>query len=490
MPAFDPGVLESLVGVTFSAGSLVQYITAQDADPNAGTLTVDSSNRDGSFTSPAVTVTAVNASYTAAFNSYNASASDYYNHYFATFGTITLSNGLTYTIFATSSNGLVLSSDPFLIETDNVLSARFFTLTNDPNPTFPLSFDNNATAYVGPVCFAEGSRILTARGEVAVEDLVEGDEVVTAAGGLRPAIWIGSRHMRCDRHPRPEEVQPVRVRAGAFGDGLPVRDLRLSPGHAVAVDGVLVPISLLINGATIVQEPVETVRYFHVELDAHDVILAEGLACESYFDDGNREVFGNAPGHLALYGRLDPQDWDQACLPILRRGPESEALRQRLRARAQTLGWTQSRALQVTLEADGQSVAPVFSTEQRLWFLAPAARTLRLCSPATVPALVEPGHGDPRRLGVAVSALRIGGEPIDLASDALDRGFHRLERRDAETVGRSWRWTDGAAELPSTPHPTMIEVEVLMVCPRWIAPDQTLNQASPLAPRLRLVEAG
>jgi hypothetical protein len=490
MPAFDPGVLESLVGVTFSAGSLLRYDSSQNPDGAAGTLPVDASNLNGAFPSYALEITAVNASYTAGFQTYDATATDYYLHYFPSFGTITFTNGTstrTFTIFATSSNGLVLSEDPFLIEKDGNLGASFFTLTNDPNPTFPLSFNNDATAYAGPVCFAEGSKILTARGEVAVEDLVEGDEVVTAAGGLRPAIWIGSRHMRCDRHPRPEDVQPVRVRTGAFGDSLPVRDLRLSPGHAVAVDGVLAPISLLINGATIVQESVETVRYFHVELDAHDVILAEGLACESYFDDGNREVFGNAPGHLALYGRLDPQDWDQACLPILRQGSESEALRQRLRTRAQTLGWTQSRALQVTLEADGQSVAPVFSTEQRLWFLTPAARTLRLCSPATVPALVEPGHDDPRRLGVAVSALRIGGEPIDLASDTLDRGFHGLERREAD--GRSWRWTDGAAELPSTPHPTMIEVEVLMVSPRWIAPDQTLNQASPLAPRLRLVEA-
>jgi hypothetical protein len=364
-----------------------------------------------------------------------------------------------------------------------------FTLTNTPNPTFPLDFNNDAAAYAPP-CFAEGTRILTARGEVAVEDLVEGDEVVTARGGLRPAIWIGSRRIRCDRHPRPAEVNPVRVRAGAFGDGLPIRDLRLSPGHAVEIDGVLVPVSQLINGATIVQEPVESIRYFHVELDAHDVILAEGLACESYLDDGNRQVFGNAPGHLALYGRLDPQDWDQACLPVLRPGPESEVLRGRLLARAQDLGWTLSRAAQVTLEADGQAVAPVFSTEQRLWFLAPAARRLVLRSPASVPSLVMPGHIDPRRLGVALADLRIGGETVDLASDALNHGFHPPERHEAGGVRRLWRWTDGAAELPATPASTMIEIEVSMVSPRWVAPDQTFNQASPIAPRLRLVEAG
>jgi hypothetical protein len=366
---------------------------------------------------------------------------------------------------------------------------RIFTLTNTPSPTFPLDFNNDAAAYTAP-CFAEGTRILTARGEVAVEDLVEGDEVVTARGGLRPAIWIGSRRIRCDRHPRPSEVNPVRVRAGAFGDGLPTRDLRLSPGHAVEIDGVLVPVSQLINGATIVQEEVEAIRYFHVELDAHDVILAEGLACESYLDDGNRQVFGNAPGHLALYGRLDPQDWDQACLPVLRPGPESEALRERLLVRAQTLGWTLNRTAQITLEADGQALAPVFSTEQRLWFLAPAAQRLVLRSPASVPALVIPGHADLRRLGVALADLRIDGEAVDLASDALNHGFHPPEHHEAGGVRRLWRWTDGAAELPATPASTMIEIEVSMVSPRWVAPDQTFNQASPIAPRLRLVEAG
>lgn len=488
MPAFNPGVLESLVGVTFSAGSLALYGSSQSADGDGGTLTVDAGNVDH-VVPGALTVTAVNASYTAAFDVYTQTAADHYYHYFATFGTITLSNNVTYTIFATSSNGLVLGLDSYLVELDGQVFGSFYALTNTPSPTYPLSFDNDATAYVAPVCFAEGSRILTARGEVAVEDLLEGDEVVTVGGGLRPVIWIGSRQVRCARHPRPSEVYPVRVRAGAFGDGLPARDLRLSPGHSVAVDGALVPISLLANGATIVQEPVDTVRYFHVELDAHDVILAEGLACESYFDDGNREVFGNAPGHLALYGRLDPQDWDQACLPVLRQGSESEALRRRLQDRAQALGWTQSRAVQITIEADGETIAPVFSTERHLWFLAPAARALVLRSPASIPALMQPGEHDWRALGVAVGGLRIDGRTLDLASETLGRGFHDLEHHSTETDRPSWRWTDGAAELPAASHPTLVEVEVLSVSPRWIAPDQTLNQASPLAPRLRLVEA-
>ena len=488
MTAFNPGVLESLVGLTVTQVRIANNV-GQIGDAIAGTVTMDPAG----YYTPTLntTVVAVNANYTPAYDTAGG------EHMFATFGTITLNVGgvtVDYTIFATNSNGFLMTQGVGSHMSESDLTTPnynfyFYELINGQvlNPTYPLSFDNDAAAYVAP-CFAEGTRLLTARGEVAVEDLVEGDEVVTAAGGLRPVIWIGSRRVRCDRHPRPHEVNPVRVRAGAFGDGLPIRDLRLSPGHAVAMDGVLLPVSLLINGATIVQEPVESVRYFHVELDAHDVILAEGLACESYLDDGNRETFGNAPGHLALYGRLDPQEWDQACLPVLREGPESEGRRRRLLARALELGWTQSHDLQLTLDADGQSVAPVFSAGPRLWFLAPVARTLSLRSPAAVQA-PEPGRFDPRALGVAVNGLRIDGEAVDLASETLGRGFHPLERHASEGVDQSWRWTDGAAELPATSRPTMIEVEVLMVAPRWIAPDQTLNQASPLAPRLRLVEA-
>jgi hypothetical protein len=492
MSAFDPGVLESLVGVTFQIGSLTEYDYPADyatLDPLIGevNLTDTPGYIVGTISDPAYVVSAT-SSYTAAYTDGFG-----YGH-FSSFGSITLnfngSNTVLY-IYGASENGLFLSTIDKLSSAEIASGAgALFSLTNTPNPTFPLSFNNDAAAYVAPVCFAEGTRILTTRGEVAVEDLVEGDEAVTAGGAVRPVIWVGSRRMRCDRHPNPSAVHPVRVRAGAFADGVPSRDLRLSPGHAVNIDGVLVEISLLANGATIVSEPVDAIRYFHVELDAHDVILAEGLACESYLDDGNRETFGNAPGHLALYGRLDPVDWDQACLPIERHGPRTEALRARLRARAEDLGWCLTADPQFTLEADGQAVSPVFSTAQRAWFLVQAAQRLVLRSPASVPALTTPGHSDPRRLGVALSALRVGGEAIDLTSDALGQGFHALERQEADGVHRLWRWTDGAAELPATPTSTMIEIEVSMVSPRWVAPDQTLNQASPIAPRLRLVEAG
>jgi hypothetical protein len=140
-------------------------------------------------------------------------------------------------------------------------------------------------------CFAAGTRISTARGRIRVEALVEGDRATTQSGMHRRVIWTGRRHINCREHPLPESVYPVRIRAGAFGDDIPIRDLHLSPDHSVFVDGVLTPIRYLINGSTIVQIAVDEVTYYHLELDRHEVILAEGLACESYLDTGNRAAF-------------------------------------------------------------------------------------------------------------------------------------------------------------------------------------------------------
>jgi hypothetical protein len=140
-------------------------------------------------------------------------------------------------------------------------------------------------------CFAAGTRILTADGARAVERLSVGELVATQRGRLAPIAWIGERHIDCRRHPRPHLVRPIRVRADAFGPGRPVRNLVLSPDHAVAVGGVLIPVRHLLNGVTVVQQAADEVRYFHVELPEHDVLLAEGLEVESYLDSGNRAMF-------------------------------------------------------------------------------------------------------------------------------------------------------------------------------------------------------
>jgi collagen type I alpha len=187
----------------------------------------------------------------------------------------------------------------------------------------------------GVVCFARGTRLAGPDGEQRVECLAVGDRLLTASGQPRRIVWIGRRRIDCARHPDPNAVWPVRVRAGAFGPGLPRRDLLLSPQHAVFAEGVLIPVRVLANGGTIRAEARRAVEYFHVELDRHDVLLAEGLPVESYLDTGDRACFENGGAALVLHPDFARLAWDAgACAELKVTGPEVEAVRASLAERA------------------------------------------------------------------------------------------------------------------------------------------------------------
>jgi collagen type I alpha len=160
--------------------------------------------------------------------------------------------------------------------------------------------------------------------------------VLTAAGATAAVTWTGSRTVRCDRHPNPRSVWPVCVRAGAFGPLLPRRDLWLSPNHAVHVEGVLIPVRLLVDGARVVQVPLAEVRYHHLELARHDILLAEAMPAESLLPGTDRASFAEADGPTRLHAEFaDPTDaslaWDAiACAPLVVTGPVLERARRRL----------------------------------------------------------------------------------------------------------------------------------------------------------------
>jgi len=182
-------------------------------------------------------------------------------------------------------------------------------------------------------CFAAGTRIATERGEVAVEDLVEGDRVHTVIGGdLKPVTWIGHRIIDCMRHPEPRQVWPVRIAAGTFGRARPSQDLYLSPDHAVYVEGVLIPVKYLINGSSIVQVPRQSVTYYHVELPQHDVLLACGMPAESYLQGATRNDFANGGGPVSLHPDMSTRIWEaEGCAPLVVTGPAFEAARRRVK---------------------------------------------------------------------------------------------------------------------------------------------------------------
>jgi hypothetical protein len=151
------------------------------------------------------------------------------------------------------------------------------------------------------ICFYPGTRIATPTGERPVEELRRGDLVLTAAGVAAPVRWMG-RQTVATAFADPARSLPVRIRAGALGEGLPRRDLLVSPGHAMLVDGVLVTAAALVNGVSIVIErDVPAVfTYHHVELADQSLILAEGAPAETFLDNAARESFDNWEEHAAL----------------------------------------------------------------------------------------------------------------------------------------------------------------------------------------------
>jgi collagen type I/II/III/V/XI/XXIV/XXVII alpha len=203
----------------------------------------------------------------------------------------------------------------------------FFNFASEGTPTFLIG----PHSITDVACFASGTRIRTERGEIAVEALVIGDIAVLAGGRTSPVIWIGQRAVECRRHPDPDAVRPVCVAAGALGSGLPVRDLVLSPDHALYLDGVLIPVRLLVNGKSIARTRADRVTYYHVELAEHDLLLAEGAATESYLDTGDRSNFANGGGSIRLFADFSTNaaaSWEtKGCAPLIVSGRQLDAVR-------------------------------------------------------------------------------------------------------------------------------------------------------------------
>ncbi|AWN55477.1 Hint domain-containing protein [Methylobacterium sp. 17Sr1-1] len=228
-------------------------------------------------------------------------------------------------------------TNPKFIDSGSYMSSFQRRFSTEPQITrYDVTTSSVSDTPFSPVCFTTETRIRTTRGEVAVEDLKIGDRAITASNTTRTVTWIGHRRLAADGRTLPAAQQPVRIRAGAFGPGLPARDLRLSPGHPVLVGadadgtgGHLVPIMCLINGTTIAREPVASVTYWHVELDTHDILLAEGLPAESYYDMGSRVWFAGVDGAL-VDPDFVPADAHGRCRPVATDGPVVEAERARL----------------------------------------------------------------------------------------------------------------------------------------------------------------
>jgi len=315
--------------------------------------------------------------------------------------------------------------------------------------TFSILNDGGVAELVP--CFAAGTRLLSEAGEVAIEDVAVGDVLVTVrANGpaSRRVVWTGSRHVDIACHPTPALVRPVRICAGAFGPDLPARDLRVSPLHRIYHQDHLFEALTLVNGATIFQEAsCQSVTYHHVELESHDVLLAEGLPAESYLDTGNRACFAGGE-RVELHPDFTARHWTQSCVPMIFEGPAMQALKVLLLARADALGHRLTAADDLHVLADGARIEPVRLSATRSAFMLPAnVADIALRSRSFVPAQCRPASQDGRTLGLCVARLQLDGLDLLLEDDGVSAdGWSRFERFAA---GAAQRWTTGDTPLPA-----------------------------------------
>ncbi len=207
-------------------------------------------------------------------------------------------------------------------------SSLTVTPDNTSNPSTQWDLSTGAIP-----CFVTGTLIATPSGAVPVELIAAGDLVLTADGEAMPVRWLG-RTVVSRAFTDPLQVLPVRIKAGALAPNVPARDLLVSPSHAIRVGDVLAQAGALVNGTSIVREQnvLPVFSYYHLELDTHALVLAEGAAAESYLEgveDIGFQNFDQRKAPQAVKEMPYPRVRAQRQLPL--------AVREQLAARAAAL---------------------------------------------------------------------------------------------------------------------------------------------------------
>lgn len=182
-------------------------------------------------------------------------------------------------------------------------------------------------------CILKGAMIATADGARKIEDLKVGDLLPTAFGETSAVRWVARYSVKKSdpRKPWAESVKPIRIARSALAPNVPENDLFVSSGHALLLDGLLIQVGNLINDATIARYDAaeyDELEYFHIKLDGHGVVYAEGAPVETMAKVDQSAV--NFDEYVRLYGV--PSTETARCAPFATYGGGRGEFKSRIRS--------------------------------------------------------------------------------------------------------------------------------------------------------------
>ncbi|KAA8384422.1 Hint domain-containing protein [Acetobacter sp. DmW_136] len=349
------------------------------------------------------------------------------------------------------------------------------------------------------ICYLAGSMIRTPNGDVAVEDLRVGDAVLAYGRGEaepRQIVWAG--HAQATVNPTladDEAGYPVRIVQDAIADGVPYKDMLVTPEHCLYFDGRFVPVRMLVNGSSIFYDRTFTsYTYYHIETPEHAVIMADGVLSESYLDTGNRTSFRSSGIVLASIGSK-PRNWSvNAAAPLCTQKEFVQPLFEKIANRDNALGHAPAQPAPRELLTDpdiclqtntGKRIRAIKVQDGYYTFMLPEnVQSVQIVSRASRPCDVEgPFVDDRRKLGVAIGQVTLcDTQNMQEISTHLQNedipGWYVLEH------GGAARWTNGNAmldlESQSTSGLRMLSMQVLAAGP-YLASDTPAHRLAKTA---------